>query len=78
MIFKQLKMEGFLVSRWEHKNKESLKRMLTWMQEVQYKGILGLLYIAWSKYSHTSSEEVSYLIMMRIILFWWFTGKAEV
>ncbi|KAL1271580.1 hypothetical protein QQF64_030596 [Cirrhinus molitorella] len=37
MIFKQLKMEGFLVGRWEHKNKESLKRMLTWMQEGKLK-----------------------------------------
>uniref|UniRef100_A0A8C2GQT8 Prostaglandin reductase 1 n=1 Tax=Cyprinus carpio TaxID=7962 RepID=A0A8C2GQT8_CYPCA len=33
MIFKQLKMEGFLVGRWEHKNEESLQRMLTWVQE---------------------------------------------
>ncbi|XP_056628887.1 prostaglandin reductase 1 [Triplophysa dalaica] len=37
MIFKQLKMEGFLVGRWEHKNEESLKRMLTWMQEGKLK-----------------------------------------
>uniref|UniRef100_A0A8C2EHB5 Prostaglandin reductase 1 n=1 Tax=Cyprinus carpio TaxID=7962 RepID=A0A8C2EHB5_CYPCA len=37
MIFKQLKMEGFLVGRWEHKNEESLKRMLTWVQEGKLK-----------------------------------------
>uniref|UniRef100_A0A8C1IVV2 Prostaglandin reductase 1 n=1 Tax=Cyprinus carpio TaxID=7962 RepID=A0A8C1IVV2_CYPCA len=37
MIFKQLKMEGFLVGRWEHKNDESLKRMLTWVQEGKLK-----------------------------------------
>lgn len=37
MIVKQLKMEGFLVGRWEHKNEESLKRLLTWMQEGKLK-----------------------------------------
>ncbi|XP_007233858.3 prostaglandin reductase 1 [Astyanax mexicanus] len=37
MIFKQLKMEGFLVGRWEHKNEESLKRMLTWVKEGKLK-----------------------------------------
>uniref|UniRef100_A0A3Q3WP40 15-oxoprostaglandin 13-reductase n=1 Tax=Mola mola TaxID=94237 RepID=A0A3Q3WP40_MOLML len=33
MIFKQLKMEGFIQSRWEHKNPESLKRLMAWMKE---------------------------------------------
>ncbi|KAM6949079.1 prostaglandin reductase 1-like [Aplochiton taeniatus] len=33
MIMKQLKMEGFMVSRWEHKNQESLKRLLAWQKE---------------------------------------------
>ncbi|CAL8325608.1 unnamed protein product [Lota lota] len=33
MIFKQLKMEGFLVTRWEHKHPESLKRLMAWMKE---------------------------------------------
>ncbi|KAG9345825.1 hypothetical protein JZ751_008981 [Albula glossodonta] len=33
MIFKQLKMEGFLVGRWQHKDHESLLRLLTWMKE---------------------------------------------
>ncbi|KAK1797258.1 hypothetical protein P4O66_008630 [Electrophorus voltai] len=37
MIMKQLHMEGFLVGRWEHKNQESLKRMLTWLQEASGK-----------------------------------------
>ncbi|KAI4884986.1 hypothetical protein NFI96_020252 [Prochilodus magdalenae] len=36
MIFKELRMEGFLVGRWEHKNEESLKRMLTWVQEASH------------------------------------------
>lgn len=33
MIFKELRMEGFLVGRWEHKNEESLRRLLSWLQE---------------------------------------------
>ncbi|XP_070848838.1 prostaglandin reductase 1-like [Chaetodon trifascialis] len=33
MIFKQLKMEGFLQSRWEHKHPESLKRLMGWLKE---------------------------------------------
>ncbi|XP_037531649.1 prostaglandin reductase 1 isoform X2 [Nematolebias whitei] len=33
MIFKQLKMEGFLQRRWEHKHAESLKRLMAWLQE---------------------------------------------
>ncbi|XP_045921744.1 prostaglandin reductase 1-like [Micropterus dolomieu] len=33
MIFKQLKMEGFMQSRWEHKHPESLKRLMRWLQE---------------------------------------------
>ncbi|TNM93584.1 hypothetical protein fugu_001760 [Takifugu bimaculatus] len=33
MIFKQLKMEGFMHSRWEHKNPESLKRLMGWVKE---------------------------------------------
>ncbi|TRY87676.1 hypothetical protein DNTS_013621, partial [Danionella cerebrum] len=37
MIVKQLKMEGFMVGRWRHKNEDSLKRMLTWMQEGKLK-----------------------------------------
>lgn len=34
MIFKQLKMEGFMQSRWEHKHPESLKRLMGWLREV--------------------------------------------
>ncbi|XP_053089776.1 prostaglandin reductase 1 isoform X1 [Pangasianodon hypophthalmus] len=37
MIFKELRMEGFLVGRWEHKNEESLRRLLTWLQEGKLK-----------------------------------------
>lgn len=34
MILKELKMEGFMQSRWNHKNEESLKRMMGWLKEV--------------------------------------------
>ncbi|XP_055055815.2 prostaglandin reductase 1 [Misgurnus anguillicaudatus] len=37
MIVNELKMEGFMMGRWEHKNDESLRRMLTWMQEGKLK-----------------------------------------
>ncbi|XP_044039522.1 prostaglandin reductase 1-like [Siniperca chuatsi] len=33
MIFKQLKMEGFMQSRWEHKHPVSLKRLMGWLKE---------------------------------------------
>ncbi|CAL1590792.1 unnamed protein product [Knipowitschia caucasica] len=33
MIIKQLKMEGFMQSRWAHKHPESLKRLLGWVKE---------------------------------------------
>uniref|UniRef100_A0A4W6G139 Prostaglandin reductase 1 n=1 Tax=Lates calcarifer TaxID=8187 RepID=A0A4W6G139_LATCA len=33
MIFKQLKMEGFMQSRWEHKHPESLRRLMGWLKE---------------------------------------------
>ncbi|XP_041821180.1 prostaglandin reductase 1-like [Chelmon rostratus] len=33
MILKELKMEGFMQSRWNHKNEESLKRMMGWLKE---------------------------------------------
>ncbi|XP_040886642.1 prostaglandin reductase 1-like [Toxotes jaculatrix] len=33
MIFKQLKMEGFMQSRWQHKNPEALKRLMGWLRE---------------------------------------------
>ncbi|XP_026208729.1 prostaglandin reductase 1-like [Anabas testudineus] len=37
MIFKQIKMEGFLQSRWEHKHPESLKRLMGWLKEGKLK-----------------------------------------
>ncbi|CAL8377015.1 unnamed protein product [Boreogadus saida] len=33
IIYKQLKMEGFLLTRFEHKHPESLKRLMAWMKE---------------------------------------------
>lgn len=33
MIVKQLKMEGFMQSRWKHKQPESLKRLMGWLKE---------------------------------------------
>ncbi|XP_028999158.1 prostaglandin reductase 1-like [Betta splendens] len=33
MIQKQIKMEGFLQGRWQHKHPESLKRLMTWFKE---------------------------------------------
>ncbi|XP_058481287.1 prostaglandin reductase 1 [Solea solea] len=33
IIIKQLKMEGFMQSRWEHKHAESLKRLMGWVKE---------------------------------------------
>ncbi|KAL4604992.1 prostaglandin reductase 1 [Arapaima gigas] len=37
MIFKQLRMEGFLCNRWAHKDKESLQRLLAWVKEGKLK-----------------------------------------
>ncbi|KAM9717995.1 prostaglandin reductase 1-like [Menidia menidia] len=37
MIFKQLKMEGFMQSRWEHKHPESLRRLMGWYKEGKLK-----------------------------------------
>ncbi|XP_035282182.1 prostaglandin reductase 1-like [Anguilla anguilla] len=37
MVFKQLKMEGFIVGRWEHKSAESLPRLISWMKEGKLK-----------------------------------------
>ncbi|XP_059211248.1 prostaglandin reductase 1-like [Centropristis striata] len=33
MIIKQLKVEGFMQSRWEHKHPETLKRLMGWLKE---------------------------------------------
>lgn len=37
MIFKQLRMEGFLVTRWVHKNPEALKKLMGWVREGKLK-----------------------------------------
>ncbi|XP_062372595.1 prostaglandin reductase 1 [Sardina pilchardus] len=37
MIMNQIRMEGFMVGRWEHKNEESLRRLLAWKQEGKLK-----------------------------------------
>lgn len=37
MIMKQLKMEGFLQSRWPHKHPESLRKLLGWVKEGKLK-----------------------------------------
>ncbi|KAK5604743.1 Prostaglandin reductase 1 [Crenichthys baileyi] len=37
MIFKQLRMEGFMQNRWEHKHPESLKRLMAWLKEGKLK-----------------------------------------
>lgn len=36
IITRQLKMEGFMVRSWQHKDEESIKRMLKWMKEVSF------------------------------------------
>ncbi|KAI4881220.1 hypothetical protein NFI96_033455, partial [Prochilodus magdalenae] len=37
MILKQLRMEGFLATRWEHKHRDGLKRLLAWVKEGKIK-----------------------------------------
>ncbi|XP_050971951.1 prostaglandin reductase 1 [Labeo rohita] len=37
IITRQLKMEGFMVRSWQHKDEESIKRMLKWMKEGKLK-----------------------------------------
>ncbi len=34
LVFKQLKMEGFLVHRWLDRFQEGMQQMTTWIQEV--------------------------------------------
>ncbi|KAM3590657.1 uncharacterized protein V6R79_013907 [Siganus canaliculatus] len=36
-LVKQLKMEGFMWSRWQHKDPEALKRLMTWTREGKLK-----------------------------------------
>ncbi|XP_026208727.1 prostaglandin reductase 1-like [Anabas testudineus] len=38
MIFKQIKMEGFMETRWGHKDPESLKRLMGWLKEGKLQG----------------------------------------
>ncbi|EFX71508.1 hypothetical protein DAPPUDRAFT_308833 [Daphnia pulex] len=37
MVFKQLKMEGFLIHRWTNRFQEGMSQMLTWIQEGKIK-----------------------------------------
>ncbi|XP_051993852.1 prostaglandin reductase 1-like [Xyrauchen texanus] len=37
IITRQLKIEGFMVAQWKHKDEESVKRMLQWMKEGKLK-----------------------------------------
>lgn len=37
MILKEIKMEGFMQSRWQHKHQETLKRLLAWVTEGKLK-----------------------------------------
>jgi len=36
IITRQLKIEGFMVRSWRHKDEESVKRMLKWKNEVNW------------------------------------------
>ena len=35
MISKQLKMEGFLVNRWQHHHREAVGHLTRWLEEVR-------------------------------------------
>ncbi|MBN3285988.1 PTGR1 reductase, partial [Polyodon spathula] len=37
MNFKQLRMEGFVVNRWKHKDEETLKQLMAWVKEGKLK-----------------------------------------
>ncbi|XP_008281604.1 prostaglandin reductase 1 [Stegastes partitus] len=37
MILKQIKMEGFMQSRWQHKHEETTKRLMAWVKEGKLK-----------------------------------------
>ncbi|XP_047433536.1 prostaglandin reductase 1 [Mugil cephalus] len=37
MILKEIKMEGFLQARWEHKHPETLRKLMTWVKEGKLK-----------------------------------------
>lgn len=38
MIFKELQMEGFLVTRWNNRREEGLQALLKWVMEVRKEG----------------------------------------
>lgn len=38
MIFKELQMEGFIVSRWSNRKEEGLQALLKWVVEVRKDG----------------------------------------
>lgn len=48
MIFKELKMEGFMQSRWEHKHPESLKKLMGWLTEVSLPSISQFMLLFFS------------------------------
>ena len=68
MIFKQLKVEGFMQSRWEHKHPESLKRLMGWVKEVSdWKEVistLDLIQVSWvfSRISNLCVASVLHLV----------------
>lgn len=39
MIFKELRMEGFIVTRWNDRRKEGLQALLKWVMEVRRKEV---------------------------------------
>ncbi|CAB1421447.1 unnamed protein product [Pleuronectes platessa] len=66
MIFKQIKMEGFMQSRWEHKNPESLKRLVGWLKEGKIqsrehvtKALRRCQLLSWGCCRETTSERPS-------------------
>lgn len=40
MLFKELQMEGFIVTRWNHRREEGLKALLKWVVEVRKEGVV--------------------------------------
>lgn len=40
MIFKELRMEGFIVSRWSNRREEGLNALLKWVVEVRKEGVV--------------------------------------
>lgn len=40
IVFKQLRMEGFIVSSWYNRREEALKALLKWVVEVRKEGVI--------------------------------------